>query len=136
MRKQVMIIDDSLTVRKIVEVSLRRQGIACSCYENGFEALRALASHRETVPDLVFLDVGLPKMDGYKVAQHLKARQEYKDTVIVMLSGHAGVLDRLKGRLSGARNYMTKPFKTDDILSVASAYLNVPLSGRITGDDW
>ena len=135
MPKQVMIIDDSLTVRKIVEVSLRRKGIACSCYASGFEALRALSAQKEAVPDLVFLDVGLPKMDGYRVAQHLKAKQEYKETVIVMLSGHTGMLDRLKGRLAGARNYMTKPFKTDDILSVVYEYLNIPLSARICTDD-
>ena len=128
--KQVMIIDDSLTVRKIVEVCLRRKGIACSSYASGYEALRALSARKETVPDLVFLDVGLPKMDGYRVAQHLKAKQEYKETVIVMLSGHSGMLDRLKGRLSGARNYMTKPFKTDDILSVVYESLNIPLSAR------
>lgn len=135
MQKQVMIIDDSLTVRKIVEVCLRRKGIACASYADGFEALRALSAQREVVPDLVFLDVGLPRMDGYKVAQRFKAREEYKDTVIVMLSGHSGVLDRLKGRLAGARNYVTKPFKTDDLLSIAFEYLNIPLSGRMRADD-
>ena len=135
MYKQVMIIDDSLTVRKIVEVSLRRKGIACSCYASGFDALRALSAQKEVVPDLVFLDVGLPKMDGYRVAQRFKAREEYKDTVIVMLSGHTGVLDRLKGRLAGARNYITKPFKTDDLLSLVSEYLDIPLTERLLAEN-
>jgi DNA-binding response OmpR family regulator len=128
MGKHVMIIDDSLTVRKIVEVSLRRKGIDCACYANGYEALRALSAHEEAIPDLVFLDVGLPKMDGYHVAQRLKAREEYKHTVIVMLTGYSGILARLKGRLAGAKDYMTKPFKTEDIVAVVQEYLDISLA--------
>jgi len=118
MSKLVMIIDDSPTVRKIVEVSLKREGIAYISYADGVEALRTLSARQDLIPDLVFLDVGLPKMDGYRVAQYLKAKHQYSHTTIVMLSGHHGVLDRLKGRLSGAKNYMTKPFRTQDILSI------------------
>lgn len=123
MSKMVMIIDDSVTVRKIVEVSLRREGIDYVSYSNGIEAVRALTEKKSLVPDLVFLDISLPRMDGYQFAQYLKSHSQYDNTVIVMLSGHNGVLDRLKGRLSGARNYMTKPFKTQDILSVVHEYL-------------
>jgi twitching motility two-component system response regulator PilG len=123
MSKLVMIIDDSVTVRKIVEVSLRREGIDYVSYSNGIEAVRALTERRNLVPDLVFLDISLPRMDGYQFAQYLKSQPQYDNTVIVMLSGHIGVLDRLKGRLSGARNYLTKPFKTQDILFVVHEYL-------------
>jgi twitching motility two-component system response regulator PilG len=125
MSKLVMIIDDSTTVRKIVEVSLKREGIASISYANGIEAIRALSEQRHLVPDLVFLDIALPKMDGYKVAQYLKSHHQFDNTVIIMLSGHNGILDRLKGRLSGARDYLTKPFKTQDILSVAHQYLGI-----------
>lgn len=123
MGKLVMIIDDSPTVRKLVEVSLKRQDIASVSYADGMEAMRALASEQQLVPDLVFLDIDLPRMDGYKVAQYFKARQQYKDTVIVMLSGYNGVLDRLKGRLSGAKNYVCKPFRTQDIAAIVNEYL-------------
>src|SRR5947209_18215390 len=123
MSKLVLIIDDSLTVRKILEVSLKREGIAYLSYANGIEALRMLSIHQEIVPDLVFLDVGLPKMDGYRVAQYFKSRHRYSRTTIVMLSGHHGVLDRLKGRLAGAKNYMTKPFRTQDIVSIVHEYM-------------
>lgn len=123
MSKMVMIIDDSVTVRKIVEVSLRREGIDYVSYANGIEAVRALTEKTNLIPDLVFLDISLPRMDGYQFAQYLKSHAQYGNTVIIMLSGHNGVLDRLKGRLSGARNYMTKPFKTQDILSVVHEYL-------------
>jgi twitching motility two-component system response regulator PilG len=126
MSKLVMIIDDSITVRKIVEVSLRREGIAYISYSDGIEALHALSGEANLIPDLVILDVALPHMDGYKVAQYFKAKQQYKDTVVVMLSGYNGVLDRLKGRIAGARNYMTKPFRTQDIVSMVHEYLNIP----------
>jgi len=136
MGKLVMIIDDSPAVRKIVEVSLRREGIESISYADGVEALRSLSVRQDLVPDLVFLDVGLPRMDGYKVAQYLKTREQYKDTAIVMLSGHGGMLDRLKGRLSGARNYMTKPFRTEDIVSVVHECLGVrplPVISQVSG---
>ena len=123
MSKLVMIIDDSVTVRKIVEVSLRREGIEYVSYSNGIEAIRALTEKKHVAPDLVFLDISLPRMDGYQFAQYLRSHPQYNNTVIVMLSGHSGVLDRLKGRLSGARNYVTKPFRTQDILSVVHEYL-------------
>src|SRR5437660_5314320 len=123
MSKLVMIIDDSVTVRKIVDLSLRREGIEYVSYSNGIEAVRALKEKKHVVPDLVFLDISLPRMDGYKFAQYLKSHQQYDNTVIVMLSGHSGILDRLKGRLSGARDYMTKPFRTQDIMTVVHEYL-------------
>lgn len=125
MSKLVMIIDDSKTVRKIVEVSLRREGIDYVSYASGIEAVAALSAQKMPIPDLVFLDITLPKMDGYKFAQYLRAHHQYNNTVIVMLSGHNGILDRLKGRLSGARDYLTKPFRTEDILSIAREYLGI-----------
>ncbi len=87
MSKLVMVIDNSLTVRKIIETSLRREGIASVSYADGLEALRALQEKRHAVPDLVILDIGLPKMDGYEIARHLKAEQQFGHTVIIMLSG-------------------------------------------------
>src|SRR5207249_5061032 len=128
MNKLVMIIDDSPTVRKIVEVSLKREGIAYISCPNGVEALHTLSSHQDLIPDLVFLDIGLPKMDGYRVAQYFKGKHQYKNTVVVMLSGYNGILDRLKSRLVGARDYMTKPFRPQELVSVVHEYLDtVPL---------
>jgi twitching motility two-component system response regulator PilG len=125
MSKIVMIIDDSATVRKIVEVSLKREGIDSVSYASGIDAVQALSEQIHFIPDLVFLDITLPRMDGYKFAQYLRAHHQYNNTVIVMLSGHNGILDRLKGRLSGARDYLTKPFRTQDILSVVHEYLGI-----------
>lgn len=126
MSKLVMIIDDSLTVRKIIETSLKREGFDSVSYSDGIEAIRALNEKRHRIPDLVILDIGLPKMDGYEVARHLKTKQQFGDTVIIMLSGRDGVIDRLKGRLAGAKDYLTKPFRTQDVMSVVHSHLNVP----------
>lgn len=124
MSQLVMIIDDSATVRKIIEVSLKREGFAYAGYPDGIEALRAITEKRQPVPDLVLLDIGLPKMDGYNIARYLKAKPQFRETVIVMLSERHGVIDRLKGRLAGAQDYMTKPFRTEEVLSVVRSHLN------------
>jgi len=84
----------------------------------------------------VFLDLGLPKMDGFEVAQHFKAKPQLQDTVIVMLSRRDGVLEPLKARLVGVKVYLVKPFKTQDILAVAATYLGVPTPCEHTRPIW
>ena len=126
MSKLVMVIDDSTTVRKIIETCLRRQGFNVLGFSDGVEAMRWLMEPTSRVPDLVLLDIGLPKMDGYEVARRLKIKPQFSNTVIVMLSRRDGMIDRLKGRLAGAKDYITKPFKTQDIISVTESYLGVP----------
>jgi DNA-binding response OmpR family regulator len=127
MSKLVMIVDDSLTVRKIIETSLKREGFDYVSYEDGFEALRALTEQRlQRIPDLVILDIGLPRMDGYEFARRLKTKPQFNNTVIVMLTSRDGVIDRLKGRLAGAKDYITKPFRTQELISVLHTHLGVP----------
>jgi DNA-binding response OmpR family regulator len=128
MSKLVMIIDDSLTVRKIMETSLKREGFASVSYPDGIEALRAL-SEGLPIPDLVLLDIGLPKMDGYEVARHLKTKQQFGNTPIVMISQRDGMIDRLKGRLAGAKDYITKPFKTQEVMTIVHSHLSSPTIG-------
>ena len=129
MSKLVMIIDDSLTVRKIMETSLKREGFASVSYPDGIEALRALSERRHPIPDLVLLDIGLPKMDGYEVARHLKTKQQFGNTTIVMISQRDGMIDRLKGRLAGAKDYITKPFKTKEVMTIVHSHLNTSTIG-------
>ncbi len=129
MSKLVMIIDDSLTVRKIMETSLKREGFASVSYPDGIEALRALNERRHPIPDLVLLDIGLPKMDGYEVARHLKTKQQLGNTTIVMISKRDGVIDRLKGRLAGAKDYITKPFKTQEVMTIVHSHLSASTVG-------
>jgi twitching motility two-component system response regulator PilG len=126
MSKLIMVIDDSTTVRKIVETCLGREGFAVVGFSDGVEAMRWLSQPNARIPDLVILDIGLPKMDGYEVARRLKSKPQFNSTVIIMLSRRDGMIDRLKGRLAGAKDYIAKPFKTQDIISVIESYLGMP----------
>ncbi|GCE26631.1 response regulator [Dictyobacter alpinus] len=126
MSKLVMVIDDSATVRKIVETCLKREGFEVKSFPDGVEAMRWLTEPQARIPDLVILDIGLPKMDGYEVARRLKTKPQFSNTVIVMLSRRDGMIDKLKGRLAGAKDYLTKPFKTQDIIAVIESHLGAP----------
>jgi twitching motility two-component system response regulator PilG len=124
MNKLVMVIDDSATVRKIVETCLKREGFDVKSFPDGVEAMRWLTEPEARIPNLVILDIGLPKMDGYEVARRLKTKPQFSNTVIIMLSRRDGMIDKLKGRLAGAKDYLTKPFKTQDIIAVIESHLH------------
>jgi len=126
MRKLVMVIDDSPTVRKILEVSLRRAELDVVSYADGIEALRAVTNRQiERLPDLVILDIDLPKMNGYEIARYLRTKPQWSRTVIVILSRHDSVINRLKARLAGTQAYVTKPFTTQAIVDVVTTTLNL-----------
>src|SRR6266567_4102128 len=74
----------------------------------------------------VTLDIGLPKMDGYEFARRLRTKPQFNSTIIIMLTSRDGVIDRLKGRLAGAKDYITKPFRTQDVINVLHTHLGVP----------
>lgn len=126
MNKLIMVIDDSQTVRKIMETCLRREGFAVVSFPDGVEAMRWLSQSNARIPDVVTLDIGLPKIDGYEVARRLKAKPQFNQAVIIMISRRNGIIDRLKGRLAGAKEYMTKPFKTRDVIAVVESYAGTP----------
>ena len=119
----IAVIDDSPTVRKILEVCLGREGYHVRSFADGIELLSWLMSPEARIPALMVVDVNLPKMDGYTLMRHLKAKSAFAETVFIVLTGCSGMLDRLKGRLSGAQVYLTKPFRTDAILAVVHTYL-------------
>ena len=119
----VMVIDDSLVIRKILETCLHRAGYEVKSFPDGVEALCWLNTTEARIPDLVVVDVGLPKLDGYQVIQQIKVRPALERTKLVILSRRDGVLDRLKGRMVGAHAYLTKPFRTQTILEVVQLHL-------------
>ena len=119
----VMVIDDSLVIRKILEICLHRADYEVKSFADGMEALRWLNTGDARLPDLIIVDLGLPKLDGYEVIRLLKARPDLAHTRLVILSQRDGILDRIKGRLVGADVYLTKPFQTDQLLAVISASL-------------
>ncbi|GAC1431556.1 MAG: twitching motility response regulator PilG [Ktedonobacteraceae bacterium] len=131
MNKFIMVIDDSTTVRKIIETCLRRENFDVRGFTDGVEAMRWITNDPEArIPDLVLLDINLPKIDGYEVARRFKTKALFNNTIIIMLSRRDSVIDRLKGRLAGAKDYITKPFKTQEIVSIVQEQLNVPATNE------
>jgi twitching motility two-component system response regulator PilG len=124
----VMVIDDSQVIRTIVDICLRRAGYEVMCFEDGVQTLCWLNTAQARIPDLIFVDLGLPKLDGYEIIRLLKARPAFEETVLVIFSQRDGILDRLKGRLAGAHGYLTKPCKTQELLALVQALLGERVS--------
>ena len=126
MSKLIMVIDDSATVRKILEVALTREGFEVVSYPDGITALRAVTTGQlDRVPDLVLLDLKLPKLHGFEVARYLRSKPQWSQTVIVILSRRDGIVDRLKARLVGVHVYVSKPFRTQMIVSVVKGSMGL-----------
>jgi twitching motility two-component system response regulator PilG len=119
----ILVIDDSFIVRKIVEVVLRREGYEVLGFPDGIEALQWITTPQARVPDLIVLDICLPQLNGYEVARRLKNQPRLGIMAIIMLTRRDGMIDRLKGRLAGARGYLTKPFKTQELLQEVQLHL-------------
>ena len=117
-----MIIDDSLTTRKILEICLRREGIASSSFADGVAAITALREDPELEPTVVLLDVRLPLQDGFQVALRLRWQLSLHQTAIILLSGYDGPFTRVKARLV-ADDYIAKPFTTKAVVSHVSRYV-------------
>lgn len=124
MSQLVMVIDDSPTVRKILEVCLHRADYEVQSFPDGMALLRWLMMPEVRIPALIVVDLHLPNIDGYTLIRRLKAKPAFARTIFVILSGRSGMLDKLKGRLSGAQVYLTKPFRTDDFLAAVHTSLD------------
>jgi twitching motility two-component system response regulator PilG len=129
MSKLVHVIDNSLIVRKILEVCLHREGYEVNGFHDGTLAMQWFAAPQVRIPDLVFVEPCLPKIGGYELIRDLKARPLFGRTVFVIISRSDGVIDKLKGRFAGASAYLRKPLKTGEIIAVVQAYLGVCVPG-------
>jgi DNA-binding response OmpR family regulator len=123
----IMLIDDSLAVRRIIEASFSRIGIIITTFPDGLSAIQALARREVAVPDLLLLDIGLPRMTGYEVAHILRGNPAFSDVILVMLSGHDGVINRVHSHLVGAKDFIRKPFRVSEVVQTVCALLRVPL---------
>ncbi len=121
-KRLVMIVDDSATVRKIVAVVLRREGYEVLSAPDGVEALRYLLAPGANLPDLILLDIQMPRMDGYQLALTIRKRPELSRIPLVILSRRCGVIDKLKARLAGVRGYLSKPFKEQDLRTLVAMF--------------
>jgi twitching motility two-component system response regulator PilG len=120
---RVLVIDDSPTIRRSAEIVLTRAGLQVELAENGFEALSRIS---DTRPDLILLDVVMPRLDGYQTCSLLRRNPDFADVPVVMMSGKDSVFDRVRGRLAGSDLYLTKPFTSESLLSAVHAHLPVP----------
>jgi twitching motility two-component system response regulator PilG len=119
----VLVVDDSPTVRKIVQLTLQRERIQVLTAADGLSALATVA---DAHPDLILLDIMLPRMDGYNICQVIRKSQKYRDLPIIMLSGKDGIFDKMRGKLAGSSDYITKPFDSADLVQTVKRYLSAP----------
>ena len=112
---KVMVIDDSKTIRRTAESLLKKEGFEVITATDGFEALSLIADHQ---PNLILLDVMMPRLDGYQTCALIKHHRVFRHTPVVMLSSKDGLFDRARGRVVGSDNYITKPFTREELLTV------------------
>ena len=110
----VMVIDDSKTIRRTAEILLSEQGCKVLTATDGFESLAMIANDR---PDIIFVDIMMPRLDGYQTCALIKSNPEYRDIPVIMLSSKDSIFDMARGRLAGSESYITKPFTRNDLLS-------------------
>ena len=111
---KIMVIDDSKTIRRTAETLLRNEGYEVIVANDGFEALSMIADHR---PSLIFLDIMMPRLDGYQTCALIKHHKVFRHTPVVMLSSKDGLFDRARGRVVGSDHYITKPFTREELLA-------------------
>jgi len=119
-RKVILVVDDSLTIRKALSSILEKNDYRVVTAEDGSHALARL---NEAVPDLVLLDITMPWMDGYQVCKIIKEKALTKKVPVIMLSGKDGIFDKVRGKLAGCNDYVTKPFDPDGLLKIIKKYL-------------
>lgn len=116
----IMIVDDSNTIRKLVDMTLKRERYATVIAVDGMDALAKL---NDAMPDLILLDITMPRMDGYQVCKVVKGNEETKNIPIVMLSGKDGFFDKVRGRVAGATDYLTKPFDPQELVQTVKRHM-------------
>jgi len=114
---KVMVIDDSKTIRRTAETLLKKSGCEVFTAIDGFDALSKILEHR---PAIIFVDIMMPRLDGYQTCALIKNNKMFKNTPVVMLSSKDGLFDRARGRIVGSEQYLTKPFTKDELLGAIS----------------
>ncbi|TVO59512.1 twitching motility response regulator PilG [Denitromonas halophila] len=116
---KVMVIDDSNTIRRSAEIFLAQAGCQVVLAEDGFDALAKIADHR---PDVIFVDIMMPRLDGYQTCALIKKNARLTKTPVIMLSSKDGLFDRARGRMVGSDEYLTKPFTKDSLLRAVAKH--------------
>jgi twitching motility two-component system response regulator PilG len=117
---KVMVIDDSNTIRRSAEIFLLQAGATVILAEDGFDALAKIADY---LPEVVFVDIMMPRLDGYQTCALIKKNPKFAATPVVMLSSKDGLFDRARGRMVGSDEYLTKPFTKESLLKTVGAHV-------------
>jgi len=118
---KVLVIDDSNTIRRSAEMFLRQAGFEVILAEDGFDALAKISDHQ---PRVIFVDIMMPRLDGYQTCALIKQNPQLKSTPVIMLSSKDGVFDRARGRLAGSDRYLTKPFTKEGLVQAVQETVN------------
>ncbi len=118
---KILVIDDSKTIRRTAETLLTKEGCTVFTAIDGFDALSKIADHQ---PDLIFVDIMMPRLDGYETCSLIKHNKVFRKTPVIMLSSKDGLFDRARGRIVGSEQYLTKPFTKDELLGAISNQIN------------
>lgn len=116
---KVMVIDDSNTIRRTAEIFLKSAGCEIILAEDGFDALAKITNEH---PDIIFVDIMMPKLDGYQTCSLIKRNARYKSIPVIMLSSKDGLFDRARGRMVGSDQYLTKPFTKETLLEAVQTF--------------
>lgn len=119
---RVMVIDDSKTIRRTAETLLKREGAEVVTATDGFEALAKIADQH---PQIIFVDIMMPRLDGYQTCALIKNNQVFKRTPVIMLSSKDGLFDKARGRIVGSEQYLTKPFTREELIEAIRKHVNV-----------
>lgn len=117
---KVMIIDDSKTIRRTAETLLKKAGCEVITATDGFEALSKITDQN---PDVIFIDIMMPRLDGYQTCALIKNNHIYKNTPVILLTSKDGLFDRARGRIVGSDQYLTKPFTKDELLGAITSHV-------------
>ena len=118
---KILVIDDSKTIRRTAETLLSKEGCQVYTAVDGFDALAKIADHR---PDIIFVDIMMPRLDGYQTCALIQHNRTFKDTPVIMLSSKDGLFDRARGRIVGSEHYLTKPFTKDELLGAIRGHVS------------
>ena len=119
---KAMVIDDSKTIRRTAETLLKKVGCEVVTAVDGFDALAKIADHK---PQIIFVDIMMPRLDGYQTCALIKNNKDFQNTPVIMLSSKDGLFDRAKGRIVGSDQYLTKPFSRDELLGAITQHVSV-----------
>jgi len=117
---KVMVIDDSKTIRRTAETLLRKAGCEVITAIDGFDALAKIADSR---PGIIFVDIMMPRLDGYQTCALIKNNSSFRSTPVIMLSSRDGLFDKAKGRIVGSDQYLTKPFSREELLGAIKTHV-------------